>query len=95
MLSVTTPTSARPRGFGLCTLSAFWCSDKTFWAFLKDQHGKAVSRSDEAAEFIRGKCGIETRKQLDTNLVAAQKFDTLFRKPYMTWIKAHNSKESA
>lgn len=42
---------------------------------------------DEAAEFIRCVCGIETRKMLATDQAAALRFHTLLRKPYVAWLR--------
>lgn len=85
---------SQQRGYGLCILSAFWCSEKPFWDFLEHHHGKEVTNAAGAAQVIRDVCSIESRKQLDTDARAAQQFNLNFRQPYMTWIKANKAKES-
>ena len=90
--STTSAPARQQRGYGLCVLSAFWCSDKLFWAFLEQHHGKVVTNAAGAAQVIRDVCNIDSRKQLDTDARAAHQFNLNFRQPYMTWIKANKAK---
>lgn len=41
--------------------------------------------TDEAAEFIRVACGIESRRQLTENAGAAEAFHNFIRKPFVQW----------
>lgn len=49
---------------------------------------RAVS-VDEAAEFIRVACGIDSRRELAEHAGAAERFHTIIRKPFLAW-KEHN-----
>lgn len=45
--------------------SAIRCGEAIFWAYLNEEHGYNVGTKDEAAEAVRDKCGIVSRKMLD------------------------------
>lgn len=44
---------------------------------------------DEAAEFIRIACGIDSRRRLAENAGAAEAFHNFIRKPYVAWKEKH------
>lgn len=54
------------------------------WVASQD---KGYHAPDEhfAAEYIRERCGITSRRELATNPEAAQRFHNLIRKPYTVW----------
>lgn len=45
---------------------------------------RAVS-ADEAAQFIRHVCQVDSRRELLTNRDAEQRFHNFIRKPYLLW----------
>jgi hypothetical protein len=49
---------------------------------------------DQAAEFIRVVCQIDSRKQLEHDAGAASRFHTLLRKPYVAWKARLNHKDN-
>lgn len=63
----------------LCVMACTFCADPKFW--------KWTGMPDESAakELVLGKCGVQSRKELDTNKMAATRFHTLIREPFMTW----------
>lgn len=42
---------------------------------------------DEAAEVIRHVCQIDSRRRLETDQAAAERFHTLLRRPFTRWRK--------
>lgn len=40
---------------------------------------------DEAAEFIRICCGVDSRRELAQHAGAAERFHNIIRKPYLAW----------
>jgi hypothetical protein len=50
---------------------------------------------DEAAEFIRVACGIESRRELAENAGAAEAFHQFIRKPYLAWRERQTEGETA
>lgn len=45
----------------------------------------ALHSEASAKAFILGICGIESRNQLDTSAVAAERFHNLIRRPFLDW----------
>lgn len=45
--------------------AAIRCGEAIFWAFMNEEHGYNIETKDEAAEAIRDKCGVISRKLLD------------------------------
>lgn len=49
-------------------------------------HGELTDLTvDEAAEFIRVVCGIDSRRQLAENAGAADRFHQFIRRPFLEW----------
>lgn len=69
---------------GLTRLSAIWCRDALFLAWLSELAGQPVN-SDDAADVVREACGVSSRRELDTNGRAADAFHTIVRRPYLAW----------
>jgi hypothetical protein len=75
---------------GLCGLAVKWCQDPHFHQWLKrdrpvewdDARDESDIDESTAKNFICGCCGIESRKELDTNDAAAATFRTDFMGPY-------------
>lgn len=76
----------------LCRLAAIWCKERQFqdwaarlypslWAEYSTAHG--VSEEGAAKGVVCRICGVDTRKQIDTNGEAKRAFNELIRAPYM------------
>lgn len=63
----------------LCRLAVMWCSDAEFRKWLSPD---SVINEDGAAKRIKEICKVESRKDLDTDKEAAERFHTLIRDPY-------------
>jgi hypothetical protein len=62
--------------------AAIRCGDKNFRDFLRSEHGLNTKDKDEAAEAIRGMCGVKSRMDLATNHKARtlwHQIDTQYR----------------
>ncbi len=68
----------------LCVLACQWCKDQAFWRFLAED-GNPCSSEDQARQLILNSCQISSRKELDTNLRAADLFHACIREPFMCW----------
>ena len=79
----------KPKGGALAKLAGQFCNDTDFWSFLEDHHAVQYASltppGDVAAEFIRSKCGIQSRADLDHNREAAEIFNAEFRLPFLAW----------
>lgn len=67
-----------------------WCKEPEFqkWVAFRCHCIEAAVGEQEAKEFIQLKCGIESRKELDTNAEAAKLFNQLIRGPYQKHLMA-------
>ena len=73
----------------LCYRAVQWCNDLEFRRWLTARDGLPdLLTGDGAAAVIYAWCGITSRKQLDTNPVAAEKFNRLIRGPYQKHLQA-------
>lgn len=63
----------------LCRLACALCADSWFqkWANVKNE--------EEAKTFILRKCFIDSRKDLDDHIDAANDFHARIRKPFLAW----------
>lgn len=82
---------SKPKVGALCLLAVQWCKEPSFWHYCDTatvfSTNIEILCADDAAEVICQVCGIESRKELDTNPSAAKAFDVNFRKPYMEFLK--------
>lgn len=86
------PPDERNKGGALCKLSAMWCAEEEFHAFLAAtmKWAKAYSEpitSVVAANIIRETCGVVSRADLDHDERAALIFHRDFRLPYQRWLQ--------
>lgn len=78
------PTTAKQRPGQLCVMAVTFCNDPLF-------HDWAGARSEEEAKtMICSECGIESRKDLDSDQAAAQIFLTQIRGPFLAWKEAQS-----
>lgn len=65
----------------LCKLAAIWCKDRDFQEWIERED------EQEAAEWIRKTCEVESRRDLDSDHGAALRFQQFVREPFMDWMK--------
>lgn len=73
----------------LTRLSAILCRDPKFRQWLVHDTEHEAGDADEAAEVVRLVCGIDSRRELDTNPTAAERFHEHIRKPFIEWREHH------
>lgn len=66
----------KPKGGELARLAGMFCQQPKFWQFA------GVEGAEEAAEWIRVKCMVDSRSELDHSESAARIFHTEIRRPY-------------
>lgn len=74
----------KPKGGHLARLTGQLCQSEDFQAFVPEC-AEGLSASENAADWIRRTCGVQSRAELDHSVAAAQKFHDLVRKPYLAW----------
>lgn len=75
---ITQPEPKQKPGM-LCVMACTFCADSLFWKWA------GVEGEAEAKHKIIGACHIRSRKDLDTDKMAATRFHTLIREPFMAW----------
>lgn len=68
----------------LCTLAVRLCRDERFHAWAK------VNSEEAAKQFILRVCGIGSRRDLDTDKVAASLFHSSIRRPYNDYWRSND-----
>jgi hypothetical protein len=68
----------------LCWRAVQWCKEPEFWRWIESCGNYVAGDIDEehAKLYVLNICGVESRKELDTNPEASYKFNLLFRGPY-------------
>lgn len=75
------------KGGQLCKLAAIWCQDPQFWEWITSAPAWwEVKTEQQAAEFVRATCEVESRSELDHNPDAAKLFHEQIRIPYSKWL---------
>ncbi|WP_186260029.1 hypothetical protein [Burkholderia gladioli] len=69
----------------LVQLAGMLPRDATFRAYLCDLAGVDDVTPDNAAEYVRTICEVESRRELATDPDAARRFETLVRRPFVAW----------
>ena len=80
----------------LCLLAARWCQDKNFQRWMIDTYQIAsyighAGLEEAVAIGLRDLCDIKSRRELDTDEKAANRFQTLIRLPYMKYCQTGQS----
>ena len=78
------------KGGELSKLAGRWCKNQEFIDWLSYHTHFEPSVHSDAASFIRGECRIKSRAELDHNDVAAETFNTCFRRPYSQYLGKEN-----
>lgn len=78
------PKQAAEKPGQLCVMACTFCEDANFrhWVSMLDG---CCNTAEEAKQFILFVCGVTSRKYLDFNKEAAQKFHSQIREPYLQW----------
>lgn len=62
------------------------CADKLFQQYVRSAAGlDKIATPDECAEFIREKCRIESRRELDHDTAARERYHRWITKPFAIW----------
>lgn len=75
----------------LCRLAVMWCKDEQFHRWFIGECDIASNPGMDVEETAKRRilhlCGVDSRKELDTNTAAATKFHMGIRNPYMEYLK--------
>lgn len=70
----------------LCVLACQWCNMPEFWEWVESTtHGGTTGNAKDAAAFVRKLCEVDSRKDLDTDVLAGRVFHASIRQPFMAW----------
>ncbi|UEP42736.1 hypothetical protein [Burkholderia sp. B21-005] len=83
----------RPKGGPLANLAGRWANDPTFLDWMRVS-GQPANTPVDAADFIRARCCIESRAQLDHDSRARARFDQYVRGPYAKYRAAQKLDEN-
>jgi len=84
------------KGGPLSRLAAMWCKDEKFWEWCGKYEADGEvpddfpTNEEEAANWIRITCDINSRSEIDGNEEAAERFHRLIRIPFSEWLKANS-----
>ena len=70
---------------GLSNFAALLCRTPEFHDWLLEKYGVEDRSEEAAALWMCGSLNIESRSELDTNIVVAGQFHTNIRRPYSEW----------
>ena len=84
---VQSEPAEKPKGGALAKLAGMWCHDRQFHDWLRGPRGVSVEDAEEAAQFIRSECGVESRAELDGDETAAKIFHERIRVPYAEYLR--------
>jgi hypothetical protein len=76
------PAAPKQRVGELCVMACTFCADEQFQYWAHTQCGECQTEA-EAKAFVLETCRITSRKHLDTEPMAAERFHSLIRAPYM------------
>lgn len=79
------PAEDQPKGGALAKLAGMWCADPVFQNWLELDPDNAAPNESGAALCLYALCEIQSRRQLDHDPAAAERFNRLIRGPYMKW----------
>ncbi len=78
----------------LSQIAAFHCNKPLFRQFLSEKAGKPIQGADAAADEVRTRCGVQSRKELDNNPIAARHWRNL-KADFEVWMRADDPVEAA
>jgi hypothetical protein len=62
------------------------CNEPAFWRFLNEEFGQEIFDEQEAAHFVRQRCGVSSRSALNLDPKAAAKWQELNTR-YSVWLR--------
>ncbi|MDN7763001.1 MULTISPECIES: hypothetical protein [Burkholderia cepacia complex] len=74
-------SAQHPKGGALARLAGLWANEPAFLDWMQSI-GQPANTPADAAEFIRARCGVESRAFLDHDARAKSRFDQYIRGPY-------------
>lgn len=83
------PEEAKPakrKGGALAQRAGIICAEGGFWTFVAKRYGEDIGSADAAAAWLRARCGIESRADLDHDDEPARKFRDI-SKAYALWLE--------
>lgn len=83
--SVTPPAEPKTKPGPLCVMACNFCEDPIFWRWIYTFHSTNAENAEDAKDFILHFCCIESRKELDSNVKAAEAFHKYIRGPFLAW----------
>lgn len=80
----------KPKGGPLAQRAAIICGEKGFWKFLSEKFGFGlkIDSADAAAAWLRERCGVNSRSEIDHNAAAADIFRPIESK-YRMWLEGY------
>lgn len=78
----------KPKGGPLARLAGQWCAMPEFWDWIGQHRGAYVSSKEEAADWLRRECGVESRAELDFYGDAQNTFHATVRGPFSKYLIA-------
>jgi hypothetical protein len=69
----------------LCRLAAMWCKGEQFREWFGMRFDLGELDEEETADSLRSFLGVRSRKDIDHDPVASERFQKLVREPYMAW----------
>ncbi len=79
------PAAPKVRPGELCIMACTFCADLKFQDWADSLDVMRVEDEGDAKAFILHMCRIGSRKELDMLPVAATRFHTLIREPFLAW----------
>lgn len=81
---VSQPQEPKEKPGQLCVMAVNFCKDQAFQNFIDECYDDCNSEKD-AKDFILRVCGIESRRELDTDTRAGSVFMSSIRNPFIAW----------
>jgi exodeoxyribonuclease X len=79
------PRQAEKKGGAKAQRAAIICGVRSFWVFLDERHDVQVDSAEAAADWLREKCGVTSRADLDHEPSAGAAFSDLDHR-YRLWL---------
>jgi hypothetical protein len=92
---VTEPEAPKEKPGQLCVMACTFCADPMFRKWISETYKYECQDEGAAKEFVLEICGIESRKELDTDSRAAFVFHERVRKPFVAWKADQDARRAA
>lgn len=86
------PEEAKPpkrKGGPLAQRAGIICAERGFWTFVAKRFHQDIASADDAASWLRTRCGIDSRADLDHDEVAGRCFHDI-SKAYALWLEGYD-----